>query len=65
MANRLKPFLKNLVLQSQGAFILGKVIQDSILITHKILHSLRTSKAKKYIGITLKLDMEKAYDRVH
>ena len=65
MVNRLNPFLSHLIHPSQGAFILGKHMQDNILITHEILHSLRTSQAKKKVGMALKLDMEKAYDRVH
>ena len=65
MANRLKPFLSDLVHHSQGASVPGKLIQDNILVTHEILHTLKTSKAKKNEGMALKLDMEKAYDRVH
>ena len=39
--------------------------EKNFLVTHEILHTLKTSKAKKNTGMALKLDMEKAYDRVH
>jgi len=39
----------------------GRNIMSGIMILHKILHE---TKRKKQIGIILKLDFEKAYDKV-
>jgi hypothetical protein len=44
------------------AFIPGRYILDGVLIIHEILHELRVRKKK---GIVLKLDFEKAYDKVN
>jgi len=47
--------------KNQTAFIPGKNILDGVVILHEVLHSLHVKKEK---GIILKLDFEKAYDRV-
>jgi hypothetical protein len=46
---------------AQSAFIKGRFIQDGPLALHKIIHELMT---KKLHAVLLKLDFEKAYDRV-
>jgi hypothetical protein len=47
---------------SQTAFIKGRFIQDGPLALHEIIHEL---KSKNLPAILLKLDFEKAYDRVN
>ena len=47
----------------QGAFVEGRSIHDNILIAHEVSHSMKGSKAK-YGWMAVKLDMDKAYDRV-
>jgi hypothetical protein len=47
---------------AQTAFILGRYILDGVLIIHEVLHELCSKKKK---GIVLKLDFEKAYDKVN
>jgi hypothetical protein len=49
-------------LNNQSAFIKGRYILESVVTAHEIVHSV--SKKKKQ-GIILKLDYEKAYDRVN
>jgi hypothetical protein len=47
--------------RSQTAFIKGRALHESVLALHEIVHEL---KVKKLGGLFLKLDFEKAYDRV-
>ena len=63
LVNRLRPLLDKLVSPFQSAFILGRSIHDNILLTHEIMHKFRKCKGKT-AWVALKLDMEKAYDRL-
>jgi len=63
LVNRLCPLLNRLVSPFQSAFILDRSIHDNILITHDIMHKFKNSNGK-VAWVTLKLDMEKAYDRL-
>jgi hypothetical protein len=47
---------------SQSAFIPGRYILDGFVILHETLHEL---KRKKMDGVILKIDFEKAYDKVN
>lgn len=63
LANRLKVILLKTISPLQGAFLPGKDIYDNILVAHEILSSFVKRKNKQgYMAI--KLDMEKAYDRL-
>lgn len=42
----------------------GRQIQDNIIIAHEVFHFLKLRKAKKNFELGIKLDMNKAYDRV-
>jgi len=64
MANRLKLWLPEIIAIEQSAFVSGRQIQDNILIVQEVLHQLRIRKRKKKAQAVLKLDMQKAYDRV-
>lgn len=64
LANRLKPFLPNIISMEQSAFVSGRQIQDNILIVQEILHQLKTRTRKKKFQAVVKMDMTKAYDRV-
>jgi len=46
---------------SQTAFIPGRNILDGVVMVHEVLDQLKTQKRR---GIILKLDFEKAYDKV-
>jgi hypothetical protein len=59
---RLTAVIDKVVNVAQTAFILGRFILDGVLIIHEVLHELRTKKKQ---GIILKLDFEKAYDKVN
>lgn len=61
-ASRLSPVAHRIVAPNQTALIKGRFIQDGALALHEIIHEL---KSKKLQAILLKLDFEKAYDRVN
>jgi len=58
---RLGPISQRIVNNSQSAFIKGKYILESVVVAHELVHSLNKSGEQ---GVILKLDFEKAYDRV-
>jgi hypothetical protein len=61
LTNRLALVADRLVDTNQSAFIKGRYILESVVIAHEVVHNLHSSKQP---GVILKLDYEKAYDRV-
>jgi hypothetical protein len=55
-------YVDKLISKTQTTFIPGRYILEGVVILHEILHELRSRKSQ---GIILKLDFEKAYDKVH
>ncbi|KAL4375950.1 hypothetical protein GQ457_02G034330 [Hibiscus cannabinus] len=64
LLNRMKPYLHLCISKNQSAFLKGHLISDNILIAHELIHYLSSSKNGPNKGAALKLDMEKAFDRV-
>lgn len=62
LANRLKIILPYPISKEQGGFFQGRQIVDGIIEMHEILHS---TKNEGILDFFLKLDMQKAYDRVN
>jgi hypothetical protein len=62
IASRLKPILPIIISQEQGGFVEGRKILDGIVVAHETIHSLKVSKK---VGMLMKLDMSKAYDRMN
>lgn len=58
---RLTSIMQKIVAPSQSAFIKGRYILESVVVAHELVHSINKSREK---GVILKLDYEKAYDRV-
>ena len=58
---RLTPLAEKIISETQTAFLPGRFILEGVIILHEVLHELRTTKRK---GTILKLDFEKAYDKV-
>ena len=62
LANRLMAVTDKVVRQSQTAFMIGRNILEGVVILHETIHELHR---KKMSGVVLKLDFEKAYDKVN
>lgn len=62
--NGLKPYLLKIITPYQSAFVAGRMIQDTIVIAHEVLHHLHNWKKGKRVECPLKLDMHKAYNQV-
>jgi len=63
LVNRLKPILGKLVSPTQSSFVPGRQISDNRIIVQEVLHSMRRKQGKMgYMAI--KIDLEKAYDRL-
>ena len=61
MANRLKEIMKRVVVPTQSSFASGIQIVDNIIVYQKVLHSMHSIASGEGI-MTLKIDLEKAYD---
>ena len=60
--NRLIKVINRLIYPNQTTFIKGRFILESVVSAHEIIHEIAR---KKEPGIILKLDYEKAYDKVN
>jgi hypothetical protein len=58
---RLNTVADHVVLPSQTAFMQGRNILDGVAVLHETVHEMHS---KKLNGVILKLDFEKAYDKV-
>nr|GMD68491.1 ribonuclease H [Ipomoea batatas] len=63
ITNRLKHILPTIVGPYQSSFVLGRQISDNILVYQEIMHTMHYKKGAKGI-MAIKLDFEKAYDRL-
>ena len=63
MVGRLKEIMKKLIGPAQSSFIPGRLSADNIVVVQEVVHYMRRKKGKKG-WMLLKLDLEKAYDRV-
>lgn len=64
IANRSKKVLEVVILDTQSAFLPGRLISDNIMISFEVMHYLKRKKFGKEGYMALKLDMSKAYDRI-
>ncbi|KAA3472023.1 reverse transcriptase [Gossypium australe] len=63
IANRFKVVLPKLISQEQAGFIAGWNIFDNIILAQEVIHSMRCNRTGRQ-WMAIKLDLEKAYDRV-
>lgn len=64
IVNRLQHILLDLIGPHQTSFVLGRHVTENIIIAHEIIHSMKCQKGKK-CWMTIKVDLEKAYDRLN
>ncbi|XP_048605007.1 uncharacterized protein LOC106417084 [Brassica napus] len=62
LCQRLKKVLPCLISETQSAFIAGRPISDNIMIAQDMFHALRTKPSGRSKRMTIKTDMNKAYD---
>lgn len=62
--NRMKTFLPKCISLNQRAFVPGRLIQDNILVAHEAYHHLKNKKKGRSFEMAVKVDMNKAYDRI-
>ncbi|KAK5772898.1 hypothetical protein PVK06_049200 [Gossypium arboreum] len=62
IANRFKLIFPKIITPEQVGFITGRNINDNIIIAQEVIHTMRSQKKRKWMAI--KIDLEKAYDRV-
>lgn len=63
IVNRLKPLMPQLVAKNQTSFVGGRHIMDNVVVAQEVIHSTKIKKGKKG-WMAIKIDMEKAYDRL-
>ncbi|GMJ08752.1 hypothetical protein HRI_004544400 [Hibiscus trionum] len=63
VVNRLKPYLPGWVSENQTSFVPGRSIIDNVIVAQEIIHSMRSKKGKAG-WFAIKVDLEKAYDRL-
>lgn len=62
--NRLKEVLPGLVDKAQSTFVVGRAIQDNVLIAFEIIHSVENKRSGRRGDMAMKIDISEAYDRV-
>lgn len=60
----MKPILSSLINLKQGAFVGGCSISNNVSIIQEFMYGLQKVLAHHYL-MAIKLDMEKAYDRIY
>lgn len=63
LVNRIRPFLHDIISPNQNSFIPGRGPETNYIIATEIIHSMNKKKGKRGL-FALKLDLEKAYDRL-
>jgi hypothetical protein len=58
---RLEPVADRIIQMSEATFLQGRNIMNNVLALHEILHE---TERRGQVGVVLKLDFEKAYDKV-
>ena len=61
LANRIKPYLPNLVSETQCGFVLGRFIGDNTRLIYDVMHYLNKNNT---VGLLMLIDFEKAFDSI-
>ena len=63
LVNRMKPLISGWISPNQNSFIKGRGPEINLVVTSEILHTM-TKKSGRWGWFALKIDLEKAYDRI-
>jgi hypothetical protein len=63
LANRLTGLLHHFISPYQSAFVPSRTIQDNSIMAHELLHTLKSKRGRGGL-MAVKIDMEKAFDRM-
>jgi hypothetical protein len=63
LANRLKVLLHRFISPYQSAFVPSRTIQDNSVMAHELLHTIKSKRGRGGL-MAVKIDMEKAFDRM-
>jgi hypothetical protein len=63
LANRFKGLLHRFISPQQSTFVPSRTIQDNTIMAHELLHTVNSKQGKGGL-IAVKIDMEKAFDRM-
>ncbi|XP_061351083.1 uncharacterized protein LOC133296147 [Gastrolobium bilobum] len=63
ISDRLRDLMPKLISPNQSSFIKGRQSADNIIVAQEVLHSMRSRKGSKG-WMMIKVDLEKAYDRL-
>ncbi|OMO68562.1 reverse transcriptase [Corchorus capsularis] len=63
LVTRLRPMLRDLISPMQSSFIPGRGTTDDIVVLQEVIHTLSRRKGRVG-GMVMKVDLEKAYDRI-
>lgn len=64
LANRLQPFMDGIISEQQSTFVFRRQVQDNIMVAHEVFHFLKFKKRGPKAYVAIKLDLNKAYNRV-
>ena len=64
IANRLKWIMPKIISPNQSSFVPGRHSSDNIIVAQEVIHSMRSMKHGKGF-MAIKIDLEKAYDRLN
>ncbi|CAN1246044.1 LINE-1 retrotransposable element ORF2 protein [Linum grandiflorum] len=64
LATRLAVVLPSLISNTQNGFVPNRAISENVIVAHEVMHYLKRKTTGKKHFMAVKLDMEKAYDRI-
>ncbi|KAK4258548.1 hypothetical protein QN277_004989 [Acacia crassicarpa] len=64
LVNRIKDILPLVIAPTQCSFVPGRHSSDNIIVAQEVIHTMRSMRKKKGF-LAIKIDLEKAYDRVN
>ena len=64
LANKIKCILSNVISDSQSTFMPDRSITDNTTVAFEMMHRMRNKRKGRTSHMVMKLDINKAYDRI-